>query len=164
MGILGPAAGSGMGRNETRRYSYCALYILMIVSLACEQSSIFFIILRKCPHVVSFVYVHNNRTWFQIDLYSFSSLSSYHCYLWTYRYPSPALAHPRAISTPQSQLRYPSPKTLEGCFKRGRSRMVSISSHKSTAGSTYSTTGATALASAVSGSTTLGAGSVSVHC
>lgn len=40
-GVLGPAADPGMGRNE-RRYSYCALYILMIVSLACEQSSIFF--------------------------------------------------------------------------------------------------------------------------
>lgn len=69
-GVLGPAAGSGMGR--TRRYYYCALYILMVVSLICGQSSIFFFFIRKRPHVVSFVYVHNNRTWFRIYLYSFS--------------------------------------------------------------------------------------------
>lgn len=31
-GVLGPAAGPGMERNETRRYSYCALYILIAVS------------------------------------------------------------------------------------------------------------------------------------
>ena len=47
-----------------------------------------------------------------------------------------------------------------GRLKRGRSSIVSIATTQQTQESTYSTARAAALASAVSGGTTLGAGSV----